>query len=101
MLEPLPTLQRVVVPRTAGEVLVEVVVAIGEDVEPGALLVGDDGGLRVEELFAEPDIEQRRVERPAPQAAVVPARSRPRAGDGRGEHQVLGSCEHRGSASSP
>ena len=95
VLEPLPALQRVVVPRAAGEVLVEVVVAVREDVEPGALLVGDHGGVRVEELLAEADVEQRRVERPAPQAAVVPARPRPRAGDGRREHQVLGGREHR------
>ena len=100
VLEPLPALQRVVVPRAAGEVLVEVVVAVGEDVEPGALLVGDHGGVRVEELLAEADVEQRRVERPAPQAAVVPARPRPRAGDGRREHQVLGGREHRACASS-
>ena len=33
VLEALPALQRVVVPRAAGEVLVEVVVAVGEDVE--------------------------------------------------------------------
>ena len=100
VLEALPALQRVVVPRAAGEVLVEVVVAVGQDVEPGALLVGDHGRVRVEELLAEADVEQRGVERPAPQAAVVPARPRPRAGDGRGEHQVLGGREHRACASS-
>ena len=57
------------VPRAAGEVLVEVVVAVGQDVEPGALLVGDHRRVRVEELLAEADVEKRRVERPAPQAA--------------------------------
>ena len=95
VLEPRPALQRVVVPRAAGEVLVQVVVAVGEDVEARALLVGDHGGVRVEELLAEADVEQRRVEGPAPQAAVVPARPRPRSGDGRREHQVLGGGEHR------
>ena len=100
VLEALPALQRVVVPRAAGEVLVEVVVAVGEDVEPRALLLGDHGRVCVEELLAETDVEQRRVERPAPQAAVIPARPRPRAGDGRREHQVLGGREHRACASS-
>src|SRR5918992_817428 len=87
-------------PRAAGEVLVEVVVAVREDVETGALLVGDHGGVRVEELLAEADVEQRRVERPAPQPAVVPAWPRPGAGDGGREHQVLGGREHRAFASS-
>ena len=100
VLEPLPALQRVVVPRAAGEVLVEVVIAIGEDVESGAFLIGDHRRVRIEELLAEVDVEEGRVERPAPQAAGVPARPRPRAGDGRGEHQVLGGREHRGGASS-
>ena len=53
-------------PRAAGEVLVEVVVAVGQDVEPGPLLVGDDRRVRVEELLAEADVEQRRIERSAP-----------------------------------
>ena len=69
MLEALPTLQWVVVPRAPGEVLIEVVVAVRQDVESGALLVGDHGGVRVEELLAEADVEERRVERAAPQAA--------------------------------
>jgi hypothetical protein len=46
-----------VVPRAAGEVLVEVVVAVGEDVETGALLIGDDRGVRVEELLAKAHVE--------------------------------------------
>ena len=100
VLEPFPALQRVVVPRAAREVLVEVVVAVREDVEPRALLLGDHGRVRVEELLAEADVEQRRIKRPSPQAAVVPAWPRPRAGDGRREHQVLGSREHRACASS-
>ena len=62
VLEPLPALQRVVVPRAAGEVLVEVVVAVREDVEPRTLLFGDHGRVRVQELLAEADVEQRRVE---------------------------------------
>src|SRR5205085_1982164 len=66
---------------------------------PGALLIGDHGRVGVEELLAETDVEQRRVERPAPQSAVVPARPWPRAGDGSGQHQVLGCREHRACAS--
>ena len=54
MLEALPALQRVVVPRAARDVLVQVVVAGGEDVEARALLVGDDDRVRVGELLAEP-----------------------------------------------
>ena len=66
MLQALPALKRVVVPRPTREVLVEVVIAVSQDVEPGALLVGDDGRVRVQKLLAEPDVEQGRVERPAP-----------------------------------
>ena len=67
---------------------------------PGTLLVRDDDRVRVKELLPEVDVEQRRVERPAPQALVVPARPPPRAGDGRGEHEVLRGREHRACASS-
>jgi len=52
VLEPLPALERVVVPRAAREVLVQVVVAVREDVQAGALLIGEDGRVRVEELLA-------------------------------------------------
>jgi hypothetical protein len=98
MVETLPALERVVVPRAAGEVLVEVIVAVGEDVESGTLLVGDDGGVRVEELLAEADVEEGRVQRSAPQTLVVPARAGPRPGDGRRKHQIVGRREHRACA---
>ena len=65
VLEALPPLQHVVVPRAARHVLVEVVVAGGEDVEPGAQLVGDDDGVRVGELLAIPRVHHGGVERAA------------------------------------
>ena len=94
VLEARPALERVVMPRAAGVVLVELVVAVGQDVEPGPLLFGQHDRVSVQELLAEADVEQRRVERPAPQADVVPARPRPRSGNGRREYQVLGRSQH-------
>jgi hypothetical protein len=66
VLQTLPALKRVVVPRPTREVLVEVVIAVRQDVEPSALLIGDDRGVGVHKLLAELDVEQGGVERPAP-----------------------------------
>ena len=80
-LESGPALERIVMPAAAGEVLVAVEVAMGQDVEAGALLVADHHGEGVLELLAEADVHHARVERPCPHAHVEPARARPGAGD--------------------
>src|SRR5204862_1447807 len=51
-LEPRPPLQRVMVPAAAGEVLVAMKIAVGENVESGPLLVADHEGERVLEFLA-------------------------------------------------
>ena len=89
VLEALPALQRVVVPRATGDVLVEVVVTGRQDVEPGALLVGDDHRVRIGELLAEPGIHHRGVERATPHVGRVPARPGPRARHRRRKHEVF------------
>ncbi len=94
--EPRPPLDRIVMPRAAGQVLVAVVIAVRQDVEPGPLLVADDHRQRVLELLAEADIHHARVEGLAPHADVEPARPRPGAGDGAGKNQVGGGGEHGG-----
>ena len=88
-LEPGPPLQRVVMPGSAGHVVVAVQVAVRDDVEPGALLVGDHGGQRVAELLAVARVHHAGVERLAPHAHVEPARPRPRPGDGGGRTRSL------------
>src|SRR5207249_2880250 len=50
--ETCPALQGVVMPRAARHVLIDVKVAVREDVEPGALLVTDDDRHRVLKLLA-------------------------------------------------
>ena len=65
-LEAGPALQRIVMPGAAGQVLVAVEIAVGQDVEPGALLVADDDRQRVLELLAEADVQHAGVERPRP-----------------------------------
>ena len=69
-----PALQRIVMPRPARHVVVAVEIAVGEDVEAGALLVADDGRQRILELLAEAHVHHAGVERPAPHAHVEPAR---------------------------
>jgi hypothetical protein len=88
-----PSLQRVVMPAAAGEVLVAVKVAVGENVEPGPLLVADDHGEGVLEFLAEADVQHAGVERPAPHADVEPPRPRPRPGYRAGQDDVFGDRE--------
>ncbi len=83
-----PALQGIMVPGAAGQVLVAVEVAVGEDVQPGALLIADDHGQRVLELLAEADVHHAGVQRLAPHADVEPARARPGTGDRTGQDQI-------------
>ena len=84
-----PALERIMVPRAAGHVLVAVEVAVSEDIEPGPLLVADDDRQRVLELLAEADVHHAGVERLAPHAHVEPAWPGPRTGDGAGSIRSL------------
>ncbi len=64
--EPGPALQRVVVPRAPGQVLVHVQVAMGEDVQAGALLVADQHGHGVLKFLAEAHVQHARIEAGVP-----------------------------------
>ena len=81
-------------PRLAADGEIEAAVAVGHDIEPGGFLLGDDAGDRIEILFAEQRIAQRRLERPAVEAAVEPERPRVGAGDGGGQDHVARDGEH-------
>src|SRR5579863_7939736 len=71
-----PALQRIVMPGAAGEILVDVEVAMIENVEAGALLVSDNDRHRVLEFLAEVNVQQAGIERAAPHADVEPAGAR-------------------------
>ena len=92
--EAAPALQRIVMPRPPRHVVVAVQVAVGDDVEPGALLVGDHGRQRIAELLAITRVHHAGVEGTAPHAHVEPARPRPRSGDGGREDKVFGNGQH-------
>ena len=83
-------------PRLAADGEIEAAVAVGHDIEPGGFLLGDDAGDRVEILLAEQQIAQRRLERPAGQAAVEPERARIGAGDGGRQDHIARDREHGG-----
>ena len=74
-------LDRIEEPRLAADREVEPAVAVGDDVEPGRLLRIDDRGDRIEILLAKQRFAERRLERPAVQAAVEPQRTRIGPGD--------------------
>ncbi len=81
-------------PRAAGQVLVDVQIAVRQNVEPGALLIADHDGHRVLKLLAEADVEHAGIERPSPHAHVEPARARKRSGGRAGKNQIGGCGEH-------
>src|SRR5439155_11977891 len=89
-----PALERVAVPRVPADVLVVEVVAVREDVEPGAILVAEQGGERIRELLAEHHLLHAGRQRPPSQARGKPPWTRPRAGDGRGQDEIPRGCEH-------
>ena len=51
-----PALDRIVMPASASKVFIAVEVAVGEDIQPGAILVADDDGERVLKFLAKPDV---------------------------------------------
>src|SRR5947207_7439869 len=89
------------VPGAAGEVLVDVEVAMSKHVEAGALLVADGDGHGVLEFFAEADVEHAGIERLAPHADVEPAGAGEGTGGSAGKNKVGGSGEHERIVSSP
>src|ERR1700752_2519974 len=76
-------------PAAASEILVAVKVAVGQDVEAGSLFIADDDRERILELLAKANIHHAGVERLRPHADVEPARARPRARDGRWQHEIF------------
>src|SRR5574341_345571 len=66
--DPAQPLDRVVEPRLAADGEVEARVAVGDDVEPGPRLLGDEAAHRVEVLLAERVLAERLLEGPAAQA---------------------------------
>src|SRR5262245_40156024 len=95
-----PSLQWIVMPRATGEVLVDVKIAVREDIEAGALLIADDDGDRILEFLAKTNVEHARVERPPPHRHIEPSRARKGSGRGarkdevgrRGEHEASPGC---------
>ena len=70
------------VPASPGKILVAVIVAMRENVEPRPLLVADHHRERVLKLFAEADVQHAGIQGLAPHARVEPARARPGPRDG-------------------
>ena len=62
-------LDRIEEPGLAADREIEAAVAVGDDIEAGGLLLGDDAGDGVEVLLAEQRIAQRRLERAAGEVA--------------------------------
>src|ERR1051326_1385853 len=91
-----PSLQWIMVPGAAREILIHVKIAMAQHVEPGPLLVADDYRQRILELLAEPHVEHAGVERAAPHTDVEPTRTRERTSDGRGQNEARGRGEHAG-----
>ena len=85
-LEAIHVHRRVARPALPADVVVEAAVAVGEDVEPGELLVADVDGERVLILLAEPDVDHRVEERASAEILRVPGRSRERPDDRGREH---------------
>ncbi len=70
-----PPLERIVVPCPARQILIDMQIAMSEDVEPSPFLVADNHGHGVLELLAEANVEHASIERPAPHADIEPARA--------------------------
>jgi hypothetical protein len=78
----------------AADVVIEMGVAVGHDVETGELLVADEAGQRILVLLAVAPRHHRFEEMPGAEIFGVPARPRQRAGDRRRQNDVLGGAEH-------
>ena len=81
-------------PRAPADVAIAARIAVGEQVEPGARLVGEVGGDRIGVLLAEGDIGHRHRERAALQVLHEPVRTRQRAGDGGQQRVVFRDGQH-------
>src|SRR5579885_3180909 len=81
-------------PGASCHVLVDMQVAMREDVQAGTFLVRDQHRHRILKLLAEPHIEHARVQRTAPHAYVVPAGTRKRTRSCAGQNQIGCGGEH-------
>ena len=84
--EPGPALQRIVVPRTACEVFVNVEVAVGNDIEARAFLVADQHCQGILKFLAEANVLHAGIQGATPHAYVKPAWAWKRSGGGAGEN---------------
>src|SRR5262245_19459584 len=82
-------------PGFAADGQVEATVAVGNNIEPGRFLLGDDAGHGVEILLAKKRIPQGGLEGPAGETAVEPERTRVRASDGGGQDHVARDSQHK------
>ena len=81
-------------PALAADVVIEVRVAVGDDIEAGHLLIAQIAGHRVFVLLAESPADHRFEKMPGAEILRVPARPRQRAGNRRRQHDVLGATVH-------
>src|ERR1039457_3483166 len=79
-------------PGPAGQVLVNVEIGGGQDVESGAFVMADPQRQHRLELFPEANVEHAGIERPSPHAHIEPARAWKRAYDSTRQHQT-GGCD--------
>src|SRR5438445_4257312 len=93
-LEAGPTLQRIVMPRTSRQILIDMQVPVGEHIETSALLVADDHRHGILKFLAETNVQHATIQRTAPHADVVPARPRKRSRSRAGQNQIGGSGKH-------
>src|SRR5260370_24306908 len=89
-LEAGPALQRIVVPRPAGQVFIHVEIAVCKNIESGAFLIADQRSHRVLKLLTEVNIEHAGIQRSSPHTHVEPAGARERSGGGSGATQICG-----------
>src|SRR5215472_8036408 len=89
-----PALERIMVPGASGHILIHVQVAMCQDVESCALLIGDQDGHSVLKFLAKAHVEHAGVERTAPHTYVTPAWARERACSRARKDQIGSGGEH-------
>jgi len=95
-LQSFDALGRIGEPRASGHVAIASCVAVGEQIEPGARLVGQIAREGVGVLLAKRDVGHRQRERPPVEIGDEPVRPRQRAGDGGEQRSILGDRQHGG-----
>jgi hypothetical protein len=82
------------VPGAAGHVVIAMEIAVGEDVQPGAVLVAEHGGEGVLKLLAVAHIHHAAIQGPAPHAEVKPTRAGPGTSNGTRQDGTSSNREH-------